>query len=108
LKTVFLHTPTKNDPGDRREANLSTKNLHECEELLLQYVHPSGSEDDEGGLFVFNFEHRGFSFACSPHEMKHMLEVLSGQELARAVDAAILLEEVKTSTPDRDDGEIGH
>jgi hypothetical protein len=87
---------------------LSTKNLHECEELLLQYVHPSGSEDDEGGLFVFNFEQRGFSFACSPHEMKHMLEVLSAQDVLRAVDAAILHEEVKSSTPDQDDEEIGH
>jgi hypothetical protein len=87
---------------------VNTKNLHECEELLLQYVHPSGSEDNKGGLFVFNFEQRGFSFACSPHEMKHMLEVLSDQELVRAVDAAVLLEEVKSSTPGQDDGEIGH
>jgi hypothetical protein len=87
---------------------LNTKNLHECQELLLEYVHPSGSEDDEGGLFVFNFEQRGFSFSCSPHEMKHMLEVLSGQDVVQAVDAAILHEDVKSSTPDRDDGEIGH
>lgn len=86
----------------------STKNLHECEDLLLQYVHPSGPEDDKGGLFVFNLEPRGFSFACSPHEMKHILEVLSAEDVVRAVDAAILHEEVKTSTPDQDGGEIGH
>ena len=96
------------NPGDRTEATLSTKNLHECEDLLLQYVHPSGSEDDKGGLFVFNFEERGFSFACSPHEMKHMLDVLSAQDVVRVVDAAILHEEVKSSTPDQDDGETGH
>jgi hypothetical protein len=108
LKPFFCILRQRVDPGDRREATLSTKNLHECEELLLQYVHPSGSEDDEGGLFVFNFEQRGFSFACSPHEMKHMLEVLSAQDVVRAVDAAILHEEVKSSTPDQDDEEIGH
>ena len=87
---------------------MSTKNLHECEDLLLQFVHPSGSDDDKGGLFVFNFEQRGFSFALSPHEMRHMLEVLSAQDVVRAVDAAILHEEMKTSTSDQDDGEIGH
>lgn len=87
---------------------MSAKTLHECEGLMLEYVPPSGPEDDKGGLFVFNFEERGFSFACSPHEMKHMLEVLSAQDVVRAVDAAILHEEVKGSTPDEDDGEIGH
>ena len=86
---------------------MSTKDLHECEDLLLQFVHPSGPEDDKGALFVFNFEQRGFSFTCSPHEMKHMLEVLSAEDVVQAVNAAILHEEVK-STPDKDDGEIGH
>jgi hypothetical protein len=93
--------------GDRREATLSAKNLHECEDLLLQYVHP-GPEDGKGGLFVFNFEQRGFSFACSPHEMKHMLEVLSAEDVVLAVDAAVIDEEVKSSSPHPDDGEIGH
>ena len=87
---------------------MSTKSLHECEDLLLQLVHTSGSDDDKGGLFVFNFEQRGFGFAFSPHEMKHMLEVLSAQDVVQAVDAAILHEDVKSSTPDQDDGEIGH
>ena len=86
---------------------MSAKNLHECEDLLLQYVHP-GPEDGKGGLFVFNFEQRGFSFACSPHEMKHMLEVLSAEDVVLAVDAAVIDEEVKSSTPDPDDREIGH
>jgi hypothetical protein len=94
--------------GDRREATLSTKNLHECEDLLLQYIHPSGSEDDKGGFFVFSFEQRGFSFTCFPHEMKHILEVLSAEEVVRAVDTAILHEEVEGNTPGQDDGEIGH
>jgi hypothetical protein len=85
---------------------LSAKTLHECEDLLLQYVPPSGPEDDKGGLF--DFEQRGFSFVCSPREMKHMLEVLSAEDVVRAVDAAILHEEVKSGTPDQDDGEIGH
>ena len=72
---------------------------------MLQYVHP-GLEDDKGGLFVFNFEQRGFSFACSPHEMKHILEVLSAEDVIVAVDAAVIDEEVKSST--RTPGEIGH
>jgi hypothetical protein len=84
---------------------LSTKNLHECEDLLLQYLHP-GPEDDKAGLFVFNFEQRGFSFVRSPHEMKHILEVLSAKDVFLAVDAAAIDEEVKSST--RDPGEIGH
>ena len=84
---------------------MSTKTFHECEDLLLQYVHP-GLEDDKGGLFVFNFEQRGFSFACSPHEMKHILEVLSAEDVILAVDAAVIDEEVKSST--RNPGEIGH
>ena len=84
---------------------MSTKNLHECEDLLLQYVH-AGPEDEKGGLFVFNFEQRGFSFACSPHEMKHILEVLSAEDVILAVDAAVIDEEVKSSTPNP--GEIGH
>ena len=87
---------------------MSAKTLHECEGLLLEYVDPSVPEDDNGGLFVFNFEQRGFSFSCSPHEMKHMLEVLSAQDVVQAVDAAILHEEVKSGTPDQDDEEIGH
>jgi hypothetical protein len=87
---------------------LSAKNLHECEDLLLQYVHPSGPDDGKSGLFVFNFEQRGFSFACSPLEMKHMLEVLSAEDVVLAVDAAVIDEEVKSSTPDPDDREIGH
>ena len=37
-----------------------------------------------------------------------MLEVLSAQDFVRAVDAAILHEEVKSSMPDQDDGETGH
>jgi hypothetical protein len=86
---------------------LSAKNLHECEELLLQYVHPSGTDDGKSGLFIFNFEQRGFSFVCSPLEMKHMLEVLSAEDVVLAVDAAVIDEEVKSSTPDPD-GEIGH
>jgi hypothetical protein len=93
--------------GQKEAATLSAKNLHECEDLLLQYVHP-GPEDGKGGLFVFNFEQRGFSFACSPHEMKHMLEVLSAEDVVLAVDAAVIDEEVKSSSPHPDDGEIGH
>jgi hypothetical protein len=92
--------------GDGREATLSAKNIHECEDLLLQYVHPG--PDGKGGLFVFNFEQRGFSFACSPHEMKHMLEVLSAEDVVLAVDAAVIDEEVESGTPDPDDREIGH
>ncbi len=53
-------------------------------------------------------EQRGFSFACSPHEMKHMLEVLSAEDVVLAVDAAVIDEEVKSSSPHPDDGEIGH
>jgi len=93
--------------GQKEAAALSAKNLHECEDLLLQYVHP-GPEDGKGGLFVFNFEQRGFSFACSPHEMKHMLEVLSAEDVVLAVDAAVIDEEVKSSSPHPHDGEIGH
>jgi hypothetical protein len=40
--------------------------------------------------------------------MKHMLEVLSAQDVVQTVDAAILHEEAKSSTPDQGDGEIGH
>jgi hypothetical protein len=37
-----------------------------------------------------------------------MLEVLSAEDVILAVDAAVIDEEVKSSTPDRDEGEIGH
>jgi hypothetical protein len=40
--------------------------------------------------------------------MKHMLEVLSAEDVVLAVDAAVIDEEVKSGTPDPDDREIGH